>query len=202
MNSDSRAVKGLNIAIIVLAALGLLASLSSIFGVGLMGAALSDPSIQSSMMNEFNYEYRSEYNANDIMGMLVGLGAILMVCSILALPASILALIAGILALRNAAKPDKLGAAFVLTIIAIILNVLCFQLITFILLIISAVFINKVRKSAVAIPYAVNPAVPGAYQQQACAQPAQPVAPQQPTASAPSATPSAPEQPSQQQPND
>ncbi len=202
MSSDSRAVKGLNIAIIVLAALSLLASLFLVFGAGLLSACATDPSVVQNFKYEYYYDntYGSNLTTDDVTGVLLGLGAVLMVYSIFVVPASILALIAGILGVRNAAKPDKLGAAFVLTILAIILNVLCFQLITFILLIISAVFISKVRKSAVAIPYAANSAAPGAYQQQAYTQPVRQASatPQQPAAPVPSTTP---EQPGEQQNN-
>ncbi len=204
MNSDSRAVKGLNIAIIVVAALGLLASVFLVFGAGLLSMYAADPSVQNF---DYSYYYDNTYDSSltpdNVAGMLAGLGVLFVVCSIFVFPASILALIAGILGVRNAANPDKLGAAFVLTIIAIILNVLCFKWITFVLLIISAVFINKVRKSMVAIPYAANPAVPGAYQQQVSQSaqqqmPTQPAAPQQPAAPVP---PAASEQPSEQQNN-
>lgn len=179
MNSDSRAVKGLNIAIIVLAALSLVGSIFVAFSVGVVGIAFSDPSVQSSLYDELYYDYYygdlydSGLTPDDMIALLIGLGSVGVAFSLLTLGTSIFTLITGIFGVRNAGNADKLGSTFIMTIISIVLNVLCFSLIMLILLIISAVFINKVRKSAVSIPFAANAAVPGAYQQQIYTQPVQ-----------------------------
>lgn len=179
MNSDSRAVKGLNIAIIVLAALSLVGSIFVAFSVGVVGIAFSDPSVQSSLYDELYYDYYygdlydSGLTPDDMIALLIGLGSVGVVFSLLTLGTSIFTLITGIFGVRNAGNADKLGSTFIMTIISIVLNVLCFSLIMLILLIISAVFINKVRKSAVSIPFAANAAAPGAYQQQIYTQPVQ-----------------------------
>lgn len=179
MNSDSRAVKGLNIAIIVLAALSLVGSIFVAFSVGVVGIAFSDPSVQSSLYDELYYDYYygdlydSGLTPDDMIALLIGLGSVGVVFSLLTLGTSIFTLITGIFGVRNAGNADKLGSTFIMTIISIALNVLCFSLIMLILLIISAVFINKVRKSAVSIPFAANAAAPGAYQQQIYTQPVQ-----------------------------
>lgn len=179
MNSDSRAVKGLNIAIIVLAALSLVDSIFVAFSVGVVGIAFSDPSVQSSLYDELYYDYYygdlydSGLTPDDMIALLIGLGSVGVVFSFLTLGTSIFTLITGIFGVRNADNADKLGSTFIMTIISIVLNVLCFSLIVLILLIISAVFINKVRKSAVSIPFAANAAAPGAYQQQIYTQPVQ-----------------------------
>lgn len=179
MNSDSRAVKGLNIAIIVLAALSLVGSIFVAFSVGVVGIAFSDPSVQSSLYDELYYDYYygdlydSGLTPDDMIALLIGLGSVRVVFSLLTLGTSIFTLITGIFGVRNAGNADKLGSTFIMTIISIVLNVLCFSLIMLILLIISAVFIDKVRKSAVSIPFAANAAAPGAYQQQIYTQPVQ-----------------------------
>lgn len=179
MNSDSRAVKGLNIAIIVLAALSLVGSIFVAFSVGVVGIAFSDPSVQSSLYDELYYDYYygdlydSGLTPDDMIALLIGLGSVGVAFSLLTLGTSIFTLITGIFGVRNAGNADKLGSTFIMTIISIVLNVLCFSLIMLILLIISAVFINKVRKSAVSIPFAANAAAPGAYQQQIYTQPVQ-----------------------------
>lgn len=180
MNSDSRAVKGLNIAIIVLAALSLVGSIFVAFLVGVVGIAFSDPSVQSSLYDELYYDYYygdlydSGLTPDDMIALLIGLGSVGVAFSFLTLGTSIFTLITGIFGVRNAGNADKLGSTFIMTIISIVLNVLCFSLIMLVLLIISAVFINKVRKSAVSIPFAANAAAPGAYQQQIYTQPVQP----------------------------
>lgn len=180
MNSDSRAVKGLNIAIIVLAALSLVGSIFVAFSVGVVGIAFSDPSVQSSLYDELYYDYYygdlydSGLTPDDMIALLIGLGSVGVAFSFLTLGTSIFTLITGIFGVRNAGNADKLGSTFIMTIISIVLNVLCFSLIMLVLLIISAVFINKVRKSAVSIPFAANAAAPGAYQQQIYTQPVQP----------------------------
>ena len=195
MNSDSRAVKGLNIAIIVLAALSLVGSIFVAFSVGVGGIAFSDPSVQSSLYDELYYDYYygdlydSGLTPDDMIALLIGLGSVGVVFSLLTLGTSIFTLITGIFGVRNAGNADKLGSTFIMTIISIVLNVLCFSLIMLILLIISAVFINKVRKSAVSIPFAANAAAPGAYQQQIYTQPVQSTPNVQQSAPAPTQAP-------------
>ena len=195
MNSDSRAVKGLNIAIIVLAALSLVGSIFVAFSVGVVGIAFSDPSVQSSLYDELYYDYYygdlydSGLTPDDMIALLIGLGSVGVVFSLLTLGTSIFTLITVIFGVRNAGNADKLGSTFIMTIISIVLNVLCFSLIMLILLIISAVFINKVRKSAVSIPFAANAAAPGAYQQQIYTQPVQSTPEVQQSAPAPTQAP-------------
>ena len=191
MNSDSRAVKGLNIAIIVLAALSLVGSIFVAFSVGVVGIAFSDPSVQSSLYDELYYDYYygdlydSGLTPDDMIALLIGLGSVGVAFSFLTLGTSIFTLITGIFGVRNAGNADKLGSTFIMTIISIVLNVLCFSLIMLVLLIISAVFINKVRKSAVSIPFAANAAAPGTYQQQVYTQPVQSTPEAQQSAPAP-----------------
>lgn len=71
---------------------------------------------------------------------------ILIVLIVLATAVYVVSLIAAILSLRNCRKPDKLTGAFVWSIIAAVLSCLACHLITMVLLIISCVYISKVRK--------------------------------------------------------
>ncbi|MDO4182626.1 MAG: hypothetical protein Q4E12_03340 [Coriobacteriia bacterium] len=133
--------------------------------------------------------------------MFVVLGVIgIIVCAI--------SLIAGILALRNAGKKEKLMGAFVWTIIAAIVAFFSARIVSMILLIILAVFINKVRSGEGVTPptagygatqgYTHGPAAnPAAQPYQ---QPAQPVA-NQAAGQQPVVNPAAqqPTQPYQQQ---
>lgn len=71
---------------------------------------------------------------------------ILIVLIVLATAVYVVSLIAAILSLRNCRKPDKLTGAFVWSIIAAVLSCLACHLITMVLLIISCVYISRVRK--------------------------------------------------------
>ncbi len=72
--------------------------------------------------------------------------SVLIVLIVLATAVYVVSLIAAILSLRNCRKPDKLTGAFVWSIIAAVLSCLACHLITTVLLIISCVYISKVRK--------------------------------------------------------
>ena len=115
MNSDSRAVKGLNIAIIVLAALSLVGSIFVAFSVGVVGIAFSDPSVQSSLYDELYYDYYygdlydSGLTPDDMIALLIGLGSVGVVFSLLTLGTSIFTLITGIFGVRNAGNADSLA---------------------------------------------------------------------------------------------
>ena len=60
----------------------------------------------------------------------------------------LLSLIAGILGCKNAYEPKKLGSAFAMGIVGAAASLLCLRLVTMVLLIISCVQINKVRKNS------------------------------------------------------
>ena len=61
----------------------------------------------------------------------------------------LITLIAGILAVRNAEKPEKLGGAFVMSIISAVAAFLCGRIVTLVLLIVNCVQISKVRKGQI-----------------------------------------------------
>lgn len=97
---------------------------------------------------------------------------VLLVCVVIVY---VVSLVAAILALRNCRKPEKLTGAFVWNIVAAVLSGLACHLITMVLLIISCVYISKVRKCR-DLPHGAAPA-PEASPVQPAGQP--PVPPQE-----------------------
>lgn len=151
MNTDSHVLKGLNIAIVVLASLGILVSIlmATLFSAG--SVWVLDPNVSTMIEQQINAypEFREEVIgfdtvavASNAMGMAGGLFGVVMI-------AKIIALIAGILGIRNADRPDHLGVTFALAIIAAIVNFIFGGIIEAILLVISAVYIARVRKTNV-----------------------------------------------------
>ena len=194
-NSDARIVRGLSIAVLVLSILAILGALLTTAFLALGGAAITDPSFSGTLASEINSDPElNSYgiNSGDVIGLtavtLLAMGIFvgwLILCSVVSL-------IAGILGMRNYGNVDKLGAAFGWAIAGAVFSFLCGNIITMILLIISCVYINKVRKAPM-VPYG-QPQPQPAYgqpiygQQQGYAQqPYQPQAPatQQPTSQQP-----------------
>ena len=178
--TDMKFVKGLNIAIIVLAGLATLGSLACVALTAAGGSALADPSLYSTMFYEFadefdmyGYYYGGMGDANiaaGIFGVVFGLMTAVFVWCLIC---SAITLVSGILGLRNAEKPAKLGSAFVWAIVGAAAALLSGRLITTALLVASAIFISRVRKGATpsytqaAYGYAPQPQYPyqAGYQQ-------------------------------------
>lgn len=160
-SSDSRIVRGLSIAVLVLSILALLGFVLCIGVLGCSAAFLTDPNIanQASIALESDPEAASSLeqlgiSGSDAVGMstwALGLFSVLLgVCSI----ASIVTLIAAIMGMRNYANPQKLGKAFGFSIAGAVMSLLWGNFITMVLLIIMAVYIHRVRNT---------PAAPAAY---------------------------------------
>lgn len=158
-NPDARMVRGLSIAVLILSILALAGSLLAFAFLGFGGAVISDPSFASSAVQELNSDptVQNEMDSyaltgDDILG-LTALGLIvagiflgwLVLCSIVAL-------VAAILGMRNYGNPAKLNGAFGWAVAGAVLALLSGRFITTILLVVSAVYINKVRH-ATTIPY-------------------------------------------------
>lgn len=192
MKSNSRTVKGLNIAILIIAALGLVGSLFSIFSIGLFGAVLTDPYIQDEIAYELYYS--SDLTLSETYAMISMLGGMTVGYMVVAFAASVVSLIAGILGVKNAEASEKLKSVFVLTIVGIVLNVFALNIVLIVLMIISAVFISKTRKEDEANFYGGNEnvAIP-VYGQQA-----QPMPVAAPTQPAPVTAPAQPAPPTAQ----
>ena len=203
--SHAKTIRGLGIAVVVLSALSILGFLLSLAFVGVGGAALNDPSIRDAANGAIYVDPESARameelgmttdDAFGLMGILLGLGAAYIVWGIIC---SIIALIAGIICMKNSAETGKLGKVFGWSLAGAILSFLYGNLITMVLLIVSAVFASKDRKAATAIPYG-QPNAYYAAPQQPYAAPQQPYGaapqPQQPYGAAPQPQPYAAPQP-------
>lgn len=203
--SDIRVVRGVSTASIVLAVLAILGCVAAMaFSAGL-GVVASDSS------NFDGYvEYRDELGATNgidaqydmspeetsalvttVFGFIsafAGIGIVLCVIS----------LIAGIVGVRNARNPQKAGKIFGWSIAGAICAILMGRVVSCILLIVNAVYANRLKKAAANPAMYAQPAY--AYAPQGFAQaPAQPM-PQRPVAgAAPMQQPVAPAQPAQSQ---
>ncbi len=184
---NARIVRGLSIATVVLAALAILASLAAAAFLAVGGTVLSDPSFIEELLDEGDsyYYYSDSYHHSDsslstseassLMSMFVGLAAVSLVWCLLC---SCIVLVAGILGIRNSSKPDKLNAAFGWAIAGAVASLLGGSWITLVLLIISAVYLNRMRKAATmpygqaGMPYAPSATYPPYSQPNGYGQPA------------------------------
>lgn len=178
MNTNhAKAIKGMSIANIVLAALGIFGMLIAWAGLGVGGAAISG--------SGYDYFYTDDglYFTTDDVSVLLGMLGFLV---FLVIVCAVLILIAGILGVRGAAKPDKLRGIMIWNIVAAVVSLLSCCWVSLVLCIIVAVFANKDRAL-----YAAAPASAAPYGYAPAAAPVAPVAPQQPV----QAAPVAPQQP-------
>lgn len=225
MNPDSRVVRGVSIAAIVLSALGILGGLVVALFMGIASTSLNDPAVVNALISELEssstssaFDGSSSYSSYDYSGMtqdeamavasasiflMVGLSLGYVLCKAVCL-------VAGIIALRNCNNPAKLGGAFGWSIAAAIVSFLVGGMISTVLFIVSAVFVSRVRRAYAAAPMgAYGYQQPQQYQQyqqpqqhqQGLQVPQQPMnqqvppQPQQPAQGQPSAAPQAPAAP-------
>lgn len=225
MNPDSRVVRGVSIAAIVLSALGILGGLVVALFMGIASTSLNDPAVVNALVSELQssssssaFDGSSAYSTYDYSGMtqdeamavasasifiMVGLSLGYVLCKVVCL-------VAGIIALRSCTNPAKLGGAFGWSIAAAIVSFLVGGMISMVLFIVSAVFVSRVRKAYAAAPMgAYGYQQPQQYQQyqqpqqyqQGQQAPQQPInqqvppQPQQPMQGQPSAAPQAPTAP-------
>lgn len=147
-SSDARLVRGLSIAAIVLSALALAGCLLLFVALGIGGALLSDPNAafivahnDAAFAQAFSYDRNTEALA--ILATF-GLGLAAFGVGWLTLCHGAV-LVAGILGLQASSRPEKLGAAFGWSIAGAALSLLCGNLITMAVLIVAAVYLNKLR---------------------------------------------------------
>ena len=166
MNTNhAKAIKGMSIANIVLAALGIFGMLIAWAGLGVGGAAISGSGYDYFYTEDGLYFTTDDVSA--LLGMLGFLVFLVIVCAVLIL-------VAGILGVRGAAKPEKLRGIMIWNIVAAVVSLLSCCWVSLVLCIIVAVFANKDR----ALYAAPAPAAPYGYAPAAA--PVAPVAPQQP----------------------
>lgn len=179
MNTNhAKAIKGMSIANIVLAALGVLGTLIVWAGLGAGGAAISGSGYDYFYTDDGYYITTSDMTA--LLGMLGVVVFLVLVCAVLIL-------IAGILGVRGANKPEKLRGIMIWNIVAAVVSLISGCWVSLVLCIIVAVFANKDRALYAAAP---APAAPYGYAPVAGQAP---VVPQQPV----QASPVAPQQPAQ-----
>lgn len=189
MNTNhAKAIKGMSIANIVLAALGICGALISWFGIGLGGAAVSGSGY------DYFYTENGMYFTVDDVNMLLGiLGFFVFLMCV----ACVLVLIAGILGVRGADKPEKLKGVMIWNIVGAVVAFCSGTWISLVLCIIVAVFANKDKNlyaaSAPMPAYAAPMGAPMPQQPYAApAVPVQPAAPVQPVSDPAPVTPTEP----------
>ncbi len=179
MNTNhAKAIKGMSIANIVLAALGLLGVLAIWAMLGAGGAAIDGSGYDYFYTDDGYYIEASDVTA--ILGMLGGLVGFLFV-------GCVLVLVAGIIGVRGAAAPEKLKGVMVWNIVGAVAALITGSWISLVLCIIVAVFANKDKKlygapaAPAYAPYGAAPVAPAAAPQQPYTAPA-PVTPTVPVA--------------------
>ncbi len=180
-NPNAKAVRGLSIAVVVLSVLVIVTCLITILVLAFGTAALTSDSASDAFSSELMQDPDlNSYQLNTDELMELALLSVGLTIAAVAWPlvCSIISLIAGILGIRNADNTEKLGSAFGWSVVGIVVSFLSFNIIIAILLIISAVYINKIRNAPM-VPYG-QPQAYTAYGQQTYAQPyGQPCPPQQ-----------------------
>lgn len=213
--SRAKTIRGLSIAVVILSAISIVGSLFCLVFLGVGGVALSDPELQGMVDSAIYVDPESaaemerlNLDSSDVMGMmgvLLGLGSAYIIWAIIC---SIVSLIAGIMGIRNCDKIEKLGGTFGWAIAGAVVSFLYGNIITCVLLVISAVCISRDRKAATAIPYGqpaaytqMNQPYYGAPQQPYAGQPQQPYVaqPGQPYGAQPAQAPYYGQQPMQAQ---
>ena len=164
MDSDARVLRGVSIGTTVLQGLAVFFSIAAIIFLTLMSSMLSDPAVLDQVVSELesggssafdgeSYYYGDEYDFSGIttdevsaaagmgIGVMVALGVGYVVLNGLGLAA-------GIMGIRNAANPQKAGSVFVWSIIGAVGCLLTGSIIGMALLIVMAVFSNRLKKAA------------------------------------------------------
>lgn len=174
MQTDhSNALKGLGIAVVVFAALGIIGCLISMVMLAALGPAVEYASTTLEYDGTY-YSYSDDALAAQILlGLGTGVFGWMLVCNI-----AILA--AGIICMRNYNNPQKLGSVFGWGIAGAVLSFLGGGIVTLVLCIIIAVFANKDKQLAAAGAYGQPVAAAAPVQPVQPATPVQPVAPVQP----------------------
>mgnify|MGYP004477432419 CR=1 FL=1 len=165
MSSDAKTVHGLSIAVVVLSALSILAVILGFACLAAFGVVANDPSFVSELNLELqetaqgntnyfddDYAYYQALSGTDVsslLGVVLGLGVFALIWCLIG---SVVPLVSGVLGIRNCARREKLNMTFVWAIVGAAASLLMGNLITMALLIISAVYLNRLKKAPVEQP--------------------------------------------------
>ena len=154
LSSDARVVRGLSIANIILSSLAIVGAVITLAFTVLTVVALNDPSVigavegslSASDLNELRSYGMSEDEMLSVTGGLIGIfGGFFGVWLLIS---GVVTLIAGIIDLRSCGKNEKLKGAFVWAIVGAAMAFLRGSIITTVLFIVAAVYLNKLKKAA------------------------------------------------------
>ena len=162
MSSDAKTVRGLSIAIVILSAIGILFALRGFALLAWVDMLASDPSFVSelnstmqSAANDSSHLYDDDYesyrllasmDAATAMNTLIAFGGALFGALFVCVAIS---LVSGILGIKNCNRREKLGSTFGWMIAGAVLSLLSGRLVTMVLTIIAAVYVNRVKKAPV-----------------------------------------------------
>lgn len=185
--NHANALRGLSIAVVIIAGLAILACVIGFVFLGVGGSYLANvsPDMWEYYMYDgdyYDYDYY-DLDGSDMaafMALMIGVGGFAIFWELIL---SVLGLIAGILGLRNYNNPSKLGQVFGWSLAGAIGALLSGNMVTMVLLIIMCVFAYKDKQLAAVQPVVIaQPVVTTAPVQpvqpavQPVAQPVQPVA--------------------------
>lgn len=158
--SDMRVLKGVSIANIILAAIGVIGYLLLAAGLAFGGSIATDQNLIASIVNDptitdglTNGSYSlSEQEITEVITFVLGIMGALVGWALLC---SIVCLVAAIMGLRGSRNVDKLGGAFGWSIAGAVLAFIggAFSIISAILFVIAAVYASRARREAQAPQY-------------------------------------------------
>ena len=192
-DSNARTLRGISIAVIILAVLAIALLLLGAVVVAMFGAVASDPSWYGNgiYLDGYDHGYYDSLSPEATAGIVAASLGVAVAALVWCILCSVVTLIAGVLGMRNNDEPEKQGSVFGWSIAGAIAAFLSGRIITVILLVIAAVYSNKLRNAAnspygqpsYAQPGYGQPVQPQPYWQQAPQQPGYyqqvPTAPQQ-----------------------
>lgn len=154
MKSDLRVIKGVNIAVIILSGIGLLGAVISAI-VSVVGHGyLYSPEFQSLLYSLFEEDFdpgTSGLTSDDAANMTTLLSSvtivIFIVMSILGVIVKGVLIAAGYFGLKTASEPSCAKSSFVWAIVGAVLAGFCGSFVSMVLFIVSAVYLNKLRRT-------------------------------------------------------
>ena len=146
-DSNARTVRGIGIAVVILSALALIVFGLGAIAVGALGAFVSDPSLYGDgiSINGYDHGYYDSLSAEEAAGLMSGSMLLVTWLFVWGALCAAVSLVAGILGIRVPTHPDKSGSAFGWSIAGAIVAVLSGRFVTAVLLVIAAVYANKLR---------------------------------------------------------